>query len=422
MTSTSEGGRGWTAVIDPQGRIQSIGSAVSTAGGGAGAGNWVHYIHDTVGLRIAKLSAGSGPTLGVTPTPPGAVACLDATGVQSICPAPPLPTPDAVRWGVGASGFAGGNSTGIDSTASMGTSSSGSAVGIQTVFVHGQNGELLGEYDGRGTVLREYIWLQGMPVAVIDGPAARPQIYYVQTDPIDTPKVLLDRSGRQRWTWVAEPFGNSLPIENPIGLGPVKLNLRMPGQYYDEESGLSYNWNRSYDSGVGRYTQSDPIGLEGGINTYVYVEGNPVNKVDPMGLATCVYSISTGRMDCMRNGSERFTWSGAFASGNNKEAGCKNNSSCERMERIGPIPRGCWAWSGPGSSGRPGGRALTPLPPLQARPFGRDLFRTHSCDNPFGRSLGPRFCSEGCVTGTRRTVLDLNNLIDSEPSVLCVVD
>lgn len=161
------------------------------------------------------------------------------------------------------------------------------AGGIGIVFVYDQAGHLLGEYSlQNGTMLREYIWLDDLPVAVtINDTRTGAPIYYIQTDHLNTPRVMLDQLGRQRWTWVSEPFGNGLPNENPLGFGPVGLNLRMPGQYFDVESGLAYNWNRSYDATVGRYTQSDPIGLQGGSNTYAYVGGNPLSYSDPLGLA-----------------------------------------------------------------------------------------------------------------------------------------
>ena len=161
------------------------------------------------------------------------------------------------------------------------------AAGIGIVFVYDQQGQLLGEYRLQdGSLLREYVWLQGLPVAIIDGSPASPAVYYIQTDHLGTPRVALDRAGRQRWSWVAEPFGNSEPVEDPLGLGSLRINLRMPGQYFDLESGLAYNWHRAYDASTGRYTQSDPIGLEGGINTYSYVGSAPTMFTDPRGLTT----------------------------------------------------------------------------------------------------------------------------------------
>jgi RHS repeat-associated protein len=115
---------------------------------------------------------------------------------------------------------------------------------------------------------------------------AAPLVYYLHSDHLDTPRVAVDTSGRLRWRWIAEPFGNTAPETNPSGLGAFTQNLRFPGQYADSESGLFYNGFRDYDPAIGRYTQSDPIGLHGGINTYSYAENQPIALTDPLGLAT----------------------------------------------------------------------------------------------------------------------------------------
>jgi RHS repeat-associated protein len=111
------------------------------------------------------------------------------------------------------------------------------------------------------------------------------QAYYIHTDQLDTPRVITDGAGNVTWQWDnSDPFGNNVPNENPGGAGQFVFPLRFAGQYADKETGLHYNINRDYDPAIGRYIQSDPIGLAGGINGYTYVDGNPVNFVDPDGL------------------------------------------------------------------------------------------------------------------------------------------
>ncbi len=111
-------------------------------------------------------------------------------------------------------------------------------------------------------------------------------LYYLHPDHLGSPRAVSDESGQVIWRWKSEPFGGTLPEEDPDGDGqPFVLNLRFPGQYFDVESGLYYNYFRYYDPDIGRYITSDPIGLDGGLNTYGYADGNPATRADPRGLA-----------------------------------------------------------------------------------------------------------------------------------------
>lgn len=120
---------------------------------------------------------------------------------------------------------------------------------------------------------------------------------YLVNDHLDTPRLGYSDDQTTTWIWDSEAFGNTDPIIDPDQDGyQVNYNLRFPGQYYDYETGLHYNWNRYYDPETGSYPSSDPIGLQGGLNTYAYVHGNPLKYTDPKGLAVqaCALPPVTG--------------------------------------------------------------------------------------------------------------------------------
>ncbi len=168
-------------------------------------------------------------------------------------------------------------------------------------YVYGQDGTLLGEYGMGGsnsTGTTQYIYLPTangpMPIAAIVNGVA----YAVHSDHLNTPRKLTQADGQVAWQWAYSAFGDEQPTlgakrftdatTNPTtgstSIPEVTFNLRYPGQYYDKESNLHYNYFRSYSAERGRYTQADPIGLEGGFNRFGYVDGNPLAETDPLGL------------------------------------------------------------------------------------------------------------------------------------------
>jgi RHS repeat-associated protein len=118
-------------------------------------------------------------------------------------------------------------------------------------------------------------------------------VSYVYADHIDTPRVVVRAVDQViQWRWdQAEAYGTSMPNADPSALGLFAFNLRFPGQVFDIESDLVYNGNRYYDASTGRYVESDPIGLVGGINTYSYVGGMPTMYTDPTGQFLPVLAI-----------------------------------------------------------------------------------------------------------------------------------
>jgi RHS repeat-associated protein len=123
----------------------------------------------------------------------------------------------------------------------------------------------------------ENVWLMDLPAVVMQASAN----YYVSPDNLGAPRVIQDQTGAQSWTWGHGPYGSEISWP----LTAFDTNLRFPGQYFDTETHLHHNGARDYSPALGRYIQSDPIGLRGGINTYTYVRNNPVNLTDPSGLS-----------------------------------------------------------------------------------------------------------------------------------------
>ena len=144
-----------------------------------------------------------------------------------------------------------------------------------TLYTHDPNGHLFQEIAGSGNnigqALVTYLWQDDVPAAIVLGPntpgnpSAQDKLLYLEVDHLNTPRIARDEQKRVVWRWDSDAFGSTAPNEDPDGDGiKTTINLRFPGQYFDAESGLHYNWHRYYDPQVGRYTQPDPIGVEGG--------------------------------------------------------------------------------------------------------------------------------------------------------------
>jgi RHS repeat-associated protein len=102
--------------------------------------------------------------------------------------------------------------------------------------------------------------------------------HYLHSNHLGTPMLATGKDGTVDWNAVSEAFGatGSLPESS------IVMNLRFPGQYFDAETGNYYNFNRDYGPNIGRYIQADPVGLDAGVNLFLYAEGDSVSKVDPV--------------------------------------------------------------------------------------------------------------------------------------------
>jgi RHS repeat-associated protein len=151
---------------------------------------------------------------------------------------------------------------------------------VTTRFDYDEAAQLLSESTGTGA--RDYVWMDSLPIGIVDVAGTTATVDFVHADGLGSPRAVTNPAGTVLWQWsyASNPFGEN----SPTSTSGYTLNLRFPGQYFDAESGLSYNVNRDYEAATGRYVQSDPIGLGGGRSTYGYVGGRPLNSMDSLGL------------------------------------------------------------------------------------------------------------------------------------------
>ncbi|MBL0039207.1 MAG: hypothetical protein IPP36_12280 [Nitrosomonadales bacterium] len=173
--------------------------------------------------------------------------------------------------------------------------SANNAVTATYSYLYGADGQLFGQKTysstGKPSKAQYWVWLDGQPIAGIEleytgkGAVSKTSQYYLHSDHLNTPRMATNQNQALLWSWNSDAFGTGSVNEDAHGNKPsLDMPLRFPGQIYDAHTAMNYNYFRDYDPNTGRYIQSDPIGLKGGINTYNYVGGNPISKIDPLGL------------------------------------------------------------------------------------------------------------------------------------------
>jgi RHS repeat-associated protein len=213
--------------------------------------------------------------------------------------------------------------------------------------------------------------------------------YYIYADHLNTPRLITDTAAgaanKKVWQWDSDPFGITPPNENPAAAGVFTYNPRFPGQVYDKETGLHYNYFRDYNPGTGRYVQSDPIGLAGGMNTFGYVEGNPLMFTDPTGLI-CEYSQSGRTFICTNAAGQTY----ASCTGYSGKGQGLNNPAAQNQPNVGPLPQGSYIVGGTTNRRGPNTRPLIPDPSNNM--YGRAGFLLHGDNAALNNTA-----SEGCI-------------------------
>jgi len=180
-----------------------------------------------------------------------------------------------------------------------------SAAPVTTYYLY-QSSRLVAEADASGRLTSHYLYFNGKPVAKVDvstppsairalwqgvrnlfspveldtrsGPA---KLYFLHTDHLGLPQLATDAMQSVVWRGESDAFGQMTRQWSPSGL---RIDLRLPGQLFDAETGTHYNYYRDYDPSTGRYTTVDPLGIDGGFNPFTYTANNPLTATDGLGL------------------------------------------------------------------------------------------------------------------------------------------
>lgn len=248
------------------------------------------YSYDLTGNRLSEYDAGTGLTLPYTYEPGSHRLTSRAGDVRDFDAAGNGTRIDAHRLVYGPNGrLIESRDWSSDSVLATYTHSGRGERVVKNVgekprlFAYDEQGALLGEYQGNGQPVWQFVWLDGRPVGALRGT----EIYAIESDHLGTPRALRTATGPVVWRWdlLGSAFGSHAAQTDPDGNGvAMDFPLRYPGQYFDAEIGLHYNYFRDYEAATGRYVESDPIALRGGVNTYVYVSNNPIQWVDRRGL------------------------------------------------------------------------------------------------------------------------------------------
>ncbi|CAD6878134.1 hypothetical protein [Methylomonas albis] len=284
------------------------------------------YLINGLGQRVAKVYGGA-PDLAGDADQDGSLTTTDLRLIV-------LMTQGAVPVNLAADCSHDGKVTAADASCTQAKiidmrTNPGKYVQAGTYFVYDGAGHVLGEYTQTGAPIQETIWLGNMPVAVSKGSNQ----YFVYADHLNAPRAISDNTGKVIWRWDSEAFGTTAANEDPDGDSNIfTYNLRFPGQYYDKSTGLHYNGFRDYNPAIGRYIESDPIGLAGGVNSYAYAYGNPLTYDDFFGLC------DVERCNQLR-----------------KKIFEKNAKLLNELRKYDPIADGKGGFSFPGGFTKPGG-------------------------------------------------------------------